>query len=86
MAITDSQKKDDSTLTVEVGAKQFIRIISETGASDPDANIWNVAEVDEYIRQHQEHGFRLMDTHFINHVPAQEGHPGGFMVLYVMTK
>lgn len=86
MAITDSQKKDDSTLTVEVGVKQFIRIISEQNISDPDANIWRVDEIDEYIRQYQEHGFKLLTAQFVRYIPAENTHPSGFQMFYVMTK
>ena len=82
MPITDSQKKES---TLQTGAKQFIRIISDSNATDHEANVWRVDEVDEYIRQFQEAGFQLQATHYLGY-REQESHPPGYAVLYVMVK
>lgn len=66
--------------TKEIKVKQIIRWISQTGMTDFSTGAWNVAEIDRYVSEWLDQGWKLFNTHFLGTTPE------GFGVLYILIK
>ncbi len=69
------KKKDE-----DVDLHTVIRVISKTGAMNPNASAFPIVQVDAYIASFLEQGYTLANTHYLGEIPE------GFIMMYILLR
>ena len=74
------RRKLETTIGDEQMVKQVIRYISKQNRSMQVSGEWSVEDVDNYLSEWLNKGFRLFSTHYLGE------NPEGYGMMYVLVK
>ena len=58
----------------------MVRVISKTGAMNPNASAFPVEQVDAYVASFLEQDYQLANTRYLGEIPE------GFIMMYVLLR